>query len=70
MAQEDDFLVSKYVEYRKAFHEAKVCAPFMPYGWFTPPQTIRLDTKFGLQQMAYRVSRMMPHATSQMGSTT
>jgi hypothetical protein len=26
----------------------------MPYGWFKPPQTIRLDTEFGLQQMAYR----------------
>lgn len=54
MDQEDDFLTSKYVEYRKAFNETKAFAPFMPYGWFKPPQTIRLDTKFGLQQMAYR----------------
>lgn len=54
MAQEDDFLASKYVEYRKAFNETKAFAPFMPYGWFKPPQTVRLDSEFGLQQMAYR----------------
>ena len=41
MAQEDDFLASKYVEYRKAFNETKAFAPFMPYGWFKPPQTVR-----------------------------
>lgn len=54
MDQEDDFLVSKYIEYRKALNETKAFAPFMPYGWFEPPQTVRLDTEFGLQQMAYR----------------
>jgi hypothetical protein len=26
----------------------------MPYGWFEPPKTIRIDTKFGRQQMVYR----------------
>jgi hypothetical protein len=54
MEQEVDFLVSKYVEYRRAFSETKAFTPYMPYGWFKPPQTIRLDTEFGLQQMAYR----------------
>jgi len=54
MEQEDDFLASKYVEYRTACREAKAFAPFMPYGWFKPPQTVRLDSEFGLQQMAYR----------------
>ncbi len=54
MEQEDDFLASKYIEYRKAFSETEAFTPFMPYGWFKPPQTIRLDTEFGLQQMAYR----------------
>lgn len=26
----------------------------MPYGWFEPSKTIRLDTEFGRQQMVYR----------------
>ena len=26
----------------------------MPYEWFDPPKTIRLDTEFGQQQMVYR----------------
>jgi hypothetical protein len=54
MEQEDDFLASKYVEYRKAFGEAEAFTPFMPYGWFKPPQTVRLDSEFGRQRMAYR----------------
>lgn len=54
MEQEDDFLASKYVEYRKAFGEAEAFTPFMPYGWFKPPQTVRLDSEFGLQCIAYR----------------
>lgn len=54
MDQQDDFLASKYVEYRKACRETEAFAPFMPYGWFKPPQTVRLDSEFGLQQMAYR----------------
>lgn len=54
MDQEDDFLSSKYVDYRKALNETKTFTPFMPYGWFKPPQTIQLNTEFGLQQMAYR----------------
>ncbi|AZI35877.1 hypothetical protein NT2_15_00170 [Caenibius tardaugens NBRC 16725] len=54
MDQEDDFLASKYVEYRQAFNETEAFTPFMPYGWFKPPQTIRLDSELGLQQMAYR----------------
>lgn len=27
----------------------------MSYGWFKPLKTIRLDSEFGLQQMAYQV---------------
>lgn len=54
MEQEDDFLASRYIEYRMAFNGIEAFAPFMPYGWYKPPQTIRLDTEFGLQQMAYR----------------
>lgn len=54
MDQEDDFLASKYVEYRKACREIEAFTPLMPYGWFKPPQTVRLDSEFGLQQMAYR----------------
>lgn len=54
MAQEDDFLALKYVEYRKACRETEAFTPFMPYGWFKATQTVRLDSEFGLQQMAYR----------------
>lgn len=54
MDQEDAFLATKYTEYRKAFSETKGFTPFLPFGWFESPQTIRLDTEFGLQRMAYR----------------
>ncbi|NSZ17881.1 hypothetical protein [Agrobacterium vitis] len=54
MEQEDDFLASKYIEYRKALNETKACSLLMPYGWLMSPQTIRLDTELGLQQMVYR----------------
>lgn len=54
MEQEDDFLTSKYSEFREALNETKACSPFLPYGWFKPPQTIRLDAEFGLQQIVYR----------------
>lgn len=54
-SKEDDFLASKYVEYRKAFNETEAFAPFMSYGWFKPPQTIRLDSKLDVEQMAYQV---------------
>ncbi len=54
MDKEDEFLASKYVEYRKFLRKTELFTPFMPYGWFQPPQTIRLDTEFGLQQWAYR----------------
>jgi hypothetical protein len=54
MDQENEFLATQYIEYRKALSEIRAFAPFMPYGWFKSPQTIRLDTEFGLQQMIYR----------------
>lgn len=54
MDQEDNFLTLKYVEYRKAFRETEACTPYMPYDWFRPLQTIRLDAEVGLQQMVYR----------------
>lgn len=50
----DGFLAAKFVEYRNLLRETAPCTPFMPYGWFQPPQTIRLDAEFGLQQMVYR----------------
>ncbi|WP_323042987.1 hypothetical protein [Gemmobacter sp.] len=52
--QADEFLVSKYKDYRAALQGVEQCTPFMPYGWFKPPQTVRLDTEFGRQQMVYR----------------
>lgn len=54
MDHEDDILVSKYSEYRKALRDVEPCVSFMPYGWFEPPETVRLDAEFGRQQMVYR----------------
>ena len=54
MNQKDSFLAEKYAEYRKAFSEVERFTPFLPFDWFEAPQTIRLDTEFGLQRMAYR----------------
>lgn len=50
----DEFLTTKYCEYRAAFRAIEACTPFMPYKWLKLPQTIRLDTEFGLQQALYR----------------
>ncbi|RWR25778.1 hypothetical protein D2T29_21700 [Sinirhodobacter populi] len=54
MDQVDEFLVGKYSDYRAALQGVEQCTPFMPYGWFKPPQTVRLDTDLGRQQMVYR----------------
>jgi hypothetical protein len=54
MDHEDDILVSQYSEYRKALRDIEPCMSFMPYGWFAPPKTVRLDAEFGRQQMVYR----------------
>lgn len=54
MDQEDVFLAGKYAEYRKAFGEVDRFTLFLSSDWFEAPQTIRLDTEFGLQRMAYR----------------
>ncbi|MGP4689621.1 hypothetical protein ACSV5K_25105 [Agrobacterium pusense] len=51
---EDQFLSEKYQEFRYALRSTNPCTPFMPYGWFEPPETIRLDAEFGRQQMVYR----------------
>lgn len=54
MDHADEFLVSKYSDYRAALRGIEPCTAFMSYGWFTPPKTVRLDAEFGRQQMAYR----------------
>ncbi|RWN34162.1 MAG: hypothetical protein EOR97_05240 [Mesorhizobium sp.] len=54
MKQVNDFLASKYSEYLKELRETKAFTPFMPYGWFRAPTTVRLDAEFGPQQMVYR----------------
>jgi hypothetical protein len=51
---EDKFLSEKYSEYRNSLRESEACTEFMPYGWFKPPETIKLDSEFGRQQMIYR----------------
>lgn len=54
MDHADEFLVGKYSDYRTALQGVEPCTAFMPYGWFNPPQTVRLDSEFGRQQMVYR----------------
>lgn len=54
MDHADEFLVGKYSDYRTALQGVGLCTPFMPYGWFKPPQTVKLDSEFGRQQMVYR----------------
>ncbi|KAA1184376.1 hypothetical protein FP026_03015 [Rhizobium tropici] len=54
MDHADKFLAKKYSEYRTYLRKIEPCTPFMPYKWFKPPQTIRLDAEFGRQQMVYR----------------
>lgn len=54
MDHEDDFLASKFAEYREALRGIESCAPLMPYGWFKSPQTIRVDSELGLRRMFYR----------------
>lgn len=54
MDSEGDFLTSKYAAYRKALRQIDACTKLIPYKWFKPPQTIRLDAAFGHQQMVYR----------------
>ena len=54
MDHADEFLVGKYSDYRAALQGVEQCTPFIPYGWFEPPQTVRLDAEFGRQQMVYR----------------
>lgn len=54
MDHADEFLVGKYADYRTALRGVEPCTAFMPYGWFTPPKTVRLGAAFGRQQMVYR----------------
>lgn len=54
MDHADEFLVGKYADYRTALRGVEPSTAFMPYGWFTPPKTVRLGAEFGRQQMVYR----------------
>ncbi|MGN7712577.1 hypothetical protein [Agrobacterium radiobacter] len=54
MDHADEFLAEQYSQYRAALGKIEPFTPVMPYKWFKPPQTIRLDAEFGRQQMVYR----------------
>lgn len=53
MQTRDAFLKDKYIDFRKILATLSPCTALQPYNWFIRPDTIRLDSKFGLQQVVF-----------------
>ncbi|ULJ74504.1 hypothetical protein [Rhizobium gallicum] len=53
MQTRDAFLTDMYMNFRKILATLSPCTALQPYNWFIRPDAIRLDGKFGLQQMVY-----------------
>lgn len=48
-----DFYVEKYAEFRERLCATDRCIDFVQYDWLPVPNTISLDSRYGIQKMVY-----------------